>query len=113
MDSAWTIPISGCLSISSLILSRAAICSTDFSVDAHGVTMFGRLAPGLMRGAAENELRRSPRCCASSIRTTFGKTKIFPVLRADTRRMWAGGRHGTGTEQSDEGLSVDGVWWVA
>ena len=55
---------------------------TDFSVDAHGVTMFGRLQTGM-------SYARSRQCCTSSIRTTFGKRRAFPALQAATRKIWA------------------------
>jgi predicted permease len=75
---------------------------TEFSVDAHGVTMFGRLQPGLTAVAAENELRSLAAVLRQQHPADIWEKESLPSFRGGYAENVGGGRHGTGTEQSSE-----------
>ncbi len=75
---------------------------TDFSVDAHGVTMFGRLQTGLRAEAAENELRSLAAVVHQQHPDDIWEKESLPSSAGGYAKNLGGGRHGTGTEKSDE-----------
>ncbi len=75
---------------------------TDFSVDSHGVTMFGRLQPGLHAAAAENELKSLAAVLRRQHPEDIWENESLPSSPGGYAKNLGGGRHGTGTEQSDE-----------
>jgi predicted permease len=75
---------------------------TDFSVDAHGVTMFGRLQAGLPAEAAENELRSLAAVLHQQHPDDIWEKESLPSSAGGYAKNLGGGRHGTGTEKSDE-----------
>ncbi|HTF71739.1 MAG TPA: ABC transporter permease, partial [Edaphobacter sp.] len=79
---------------------------TDFSVDAHGVTMFGRLQPGSTAVAAENELRSLATVLRQQQPDDIWEQESLPSSSGGYAKNLGGGRHGTGTEQDDEAYSL-------
>ncbi len=75
---------------------------TDFSVEAPGVTMFGRLQPGFTAIAAENELRSLAAVLHKQQPADIWENESLPSSPGGYAKSLGGGRHGTGTEQSDE-----------
>jgi predicted permease len=75
---------------------------TDFSVDAAGVTMFGRLQPGFNAAAAGNELRSLAGVLRQAHPADIWEKESLPSSPGGYAKNLGGGRHGTGTEQSDE-----------
>ena len=75
---------------------------TDFSVDAHGVTMFGRLQPGLAASAAENELQSLAAELHRQHPAEIWINEKLPSSPGGYAKNLGGGRHGTGTEAPDE-----------
>jgi hypothetical protein len=59
---------------------------SDFSIDASGVKVWGRLQPGLTPKEAEDELRSLGQSCEGSIPTRSGKTRALPVSPVATPR---------------------------
>jgi predicted permease len=79
---------------------------TDFSVEAHGITMFGRLQTGLRAGTAENELRSLAAVLHQQHPADIWEKESLPSSPGGYAKNLGGGRHGTGTEQSDEGYPL-------
>ncbi len=75
---------------------------TNFSVDADGVTMFGRLQPGLAAVAAEGELKSLAAVLHHRQPADIWENESLPSYPGGYAKNLGGGRHGTGTEQSDE-----------
>jgi predicted permease len=75
---------------------------TDFSVDAHGVTMFGRVAPGSSAGAAENELRSLAAVLHQQHPDDIWENESLPSSPGGYAKNLGGGRRGTGTDKGDE-----------
>lgn len=75
---------------------------TDFSVDAQGVTMFGRLAPGFTPGAAENELQSLAAVLHREHPDDIWENESLPSSAGSYAKNLGGGRHGTGTDKTDE-----------
>src|ERR1035438_1407406 len=75
---------------------------TDFSVDAQGVTMFGRLEAGLSAAAGEDELRSLAAVLRRQHPNDIWEKESLPSSPGGYAKNLGGGRHGTGTEQSDE-----------
>ena len=79
---------------------------TDFSVDAHGVTMFGRLQPGVSSATAESELASLAAVLRQQHPDDIWEKENLPSSPGGYAKNVGGGRHGTGTEQSDEGYPL-------
>jgi predicted permease len=75
---------------------------TEFSVDARGVTMFGRLQPGLAPAAAENELRSLAAVLRKQHPADIWENERLASSPGGYAKNLGGGRHGTGTEAPDE-----------
>ena len=75
---------------------------TDLSVDSPGVTMFGRLRPGMSAMVAENELMSLAGVLHQQHPADIWEKESLPSSPGGYAKNLGGGRHGTGTEQSDE-----------
>jgi predicted permease len=75
---------------------------TDISVDARGVIMFARLAPGFNAGAAENELRSLAAVLRQQHPDDIWENENLLSSAGGYAKNLGGRRSGTGTEKSDE-----------
>ena len=75
---------------------------TDFSVDAHGVTMFGRLQTGVTAISAENELRSLAAVLHKQRPADIWEKESLPSWPGGYAKNLGGGRRGTGREEPDE-----------
>ena len=75
---------------------------TDFSVDAQGVTMFGRLSPGFSAAAAEQELQSLAAVLRRQHPEDIWENESLPSSAGGVAKNLGGGRHGTGTDRPDE-----------
>jgi predicted permease len=79
---------------------------TEFSVDARGVTMFGRLRPGVTAAAAESELASLATELRKQHPADIWEKESLPSLSGGYAKNLGGGRHGTGREGPDEAYPV-------
>ena len=82
---------------------------TDLSVDAHGVTMFGRLRPGLDARAAEDELQLLAAELRKQYPADIWENERLRSSPGGYAKNLGGGRHGTGTEAPMRPTR----WWVS
>jgi predicted permease len=82
---------------------------TEFSVDAHGVTIFGRLQPGLNAAAAENELQSLAAVLRKQQPADIWEKERLVSSPGGFAKNLGGGRHGTGTEAPDEAYPLIGL----
>ncbi len=75
---------------------------TDYSVDAQGVTMFGRLKAGENAAAAEAELKSLAAELHRERPADIWEQESLPSSAGGYAKNLGGGRHGTGREQGDE-----------
>jgi predicted permease len=82
---------------------------TDWSADAPGVTMFGRLKPGIGAAAAETELSLLAAQLRKQHPDDIWKDESLLSFPGAFAKNLSGGRHGTGTEAPDEAYPIIGL----
>jgi predicted permease len=82
---------------------------TEFSVDARGVTMFGRVKPGMTSAAVESELGLLAAELRKQHPDDIWEKETLPSSSGGYAKNLGGGRHGTGKEAPDEAYPLIGL----